>query len=74
MLKKDEIENPKSCLNKAADDEPVFVVKARDILAAGTVRYWVNSAIAHGVPKEKWEEAQAIADQMDRWPNRKIPD
>jgi hypothetical protein len=72
-LKKDEIANPKSCLNKAADDEPVFVLRAKDPLAALIVRHWAFVAEEHGVHEpEKLAEARALADRMDAWKDRYI--
>jgi len=44
MLKKDEVSNPNSCLGKAADDEPIFVLRAKDICASGVVRIWAQRA------------------------------
>ncbi|MDZ7735921.1 MAG: hypothetical protein U5P41_07330 [Gammaproteobacteria bacterium] len=35
--KSEAINNPGSCLNKAAADEPVFVLRAKDPLAAAIV-------------------------------------
>ncbi len=53
MIKNQELLNQKSCLNKAAPDEPIFVLRAKDKLAPQTLRHWV--AIAFGVhePEKK---------------------
>ena len=32
----------KGCLGKAADDEPVFILRAQDMLAADLVDKWAN--------------------------------
>lgn len=37
MIKRDEVSNPNSCLNRAKDDEMVFVLLARDEAAAHMV-------------------------------------
>jgi len=74
MLKKDELECPTSCLNKAADDEPIFVLRAHDELAPMVVRHWAMLAKASKVPHAKWSEAEHLAAKMEQWPNRKIPD
>jgi hypothetical protein len=69
MLKKDELFHPRSCLNKAAPDEPVFVLRARDPLAAATVRLW--AAMATGRHEdEKVHTALESADEMEAWHNR----
>jgi hypothetical protein len=77
-LKRDEIANPNSCLNKAADDEPIFVLRANDPVAAAIVRIWaeryVSEKIEHntdgiltGAQLLKAQEARGLANQMDSW-------
>lgn len=51
MLKKDELADPNSCLNRARDDEMIFVLLARDISAPGTVLDWIRRRIADGKNK-----------------------
>lgn len=65
------------CREKAADDEPIFTLRAQDVLAPRTVRHWAELAHARGVPASKVAEARALADQMSAWQkaNRwKVPD
>lgn len=68
--------NPGSfdCYEKAADDEPMFVLLARDRDAANLVRTWAGirlSRIVNGeVPEEDIamvREARKCADDMDAW-------
>lgn len=66
-LKRDELSNPTSCLNKASDDEPVFVLRAHDPLAADTIRYWAGLRRAQRGLEAKTDEALACADSMERW-------
>jgi hypothetical protein len=61
-------------LNNARDDEPIFVLRAQDSLAADLVRQWASTAERAGCGMEKVAEARAVADAMDRWPTRKLPD
>jgi hypothetical protein len=68
MKKCDEMREPKSCLNKAADDEPIFVLRAKDPRAAETVREWARTSIGIHEPS-KIDEALKIADTMDEWRN-----
>jgi hypothetical protein len=49
MLKKDELTEPNSCLNKAHDNEMLFVILERDPAAADTVRYWMQKRIELGL-------------------------
>lgn len=80
MLKRDEIADPNSCLNKAADDEPIFVLRANDPKAANAVRNWAAHyrleimQAGEGIPTQerhrkilKWGEACRLADQMEAW-------
>jgi hypothetical protein len=72
MIKKDEIADPHSCLNKSADGEPLFVLCARDPYAADLVDLWADRYIRiHQWEctdtqhvKDKAEEAHEIAEQM----------
>lgn len=76
MLKRDELAAPRSCINTAAEDEPVFVLRAKDPLAAETVRFWCREAIKRTAHEhEKVIEAFTLAAKMDvyrleRWPER----
>lgn len=69
MLKNKELRDPKSCLNKAASDEPVFVLRAKDALSAQTVRLWASMAEGLHEP-EKIAEALNLADEMEEWQRR----
>lgn len=48
MLKRLEISDPNSCLNKAGDDELIFVIRDVDVAAPGTVRDWCSRRIKAG--------------------------
>lgn len=74
MKKRNEIDNIESCLNKADEDEPLFVLRANDELAPDIVREWARmydrqkrdegmSPTQH----RKHEEALQIADAMEDW-------
>lgn len=61
------------CYEKAEPDEPMFVLLARDVLAAKTVREWAE---AYGWAKgdkitprqqDKINEAYNCADAMEKW-------
>lgn len=72
------------CLQKAGDDEPIFVLRAQDELAANTVRHWARDFLkAHGgvlfkqsnsSAMVKYKEAMDLADKMDAWGVKKMPD
>lgn len=58
MIKRDEIEHPESCFNKAQDDERVFVMLARDAAAPATIRFWIAERLRLG--KNKPDDAQIL--------------
>ena len=59
------------CYEKAEPDEPMFILLARDPLAAQVVRYWVALRMQSKPPTSgeavKQDEALRCADAMDRW-------
>lgn len=74
MLKRDEVSNPSSCLNKAAEDEPVFVLRGKDPCAPDAIRFWADCASEREEHEdEKIEEALKMADQMDAYRARLEP-
>ncbi len=54
------------CLQKAGDEEPIFVLRAKDPTAPSTIRKWVadNEGIQ---PAEKLKQALELALEMDGW-------
>lgn len=71
MIKLDEIYSPLSCLNRAADDEPVFVLRANDPAAADTIRWWATRA--YGIHElEKRRDAMECANQMEIWRDQRF--
>lgn len=58
MLKRNELANSKSCLNRAADDEMLFVLLARDAAAPATIRFWIAERIRLG--KNKADDDQVL--------------
>lgn len=62
------------CLSRVADDEPIFVLRAQDEIAAYVVRYWAGLYLLERGEDAKFREAMALADAMEAWPNRKGPD
>lgn len=65
------------CYDNAHPDEPVFVLRAQDMLAPEIVREWAYRAQAAGTPEEKVSEARRCADRMEDWQiqnSKKVPD
>jgi hypothetical protein len=48
MLKRDEIEDAKSCFNQAQDSERLFVLLGRDPAAPAAIRAWITERIRLG--------------------------
>lgn len=73
MLKKEELASPKSCLNRAASDEPIFTLRAKDPLAPQTLRHW--AAMSEGTHEQsKIDEALTLAYQMEGWRKARFDD
>ncbi len=73
MRKSDDLSDPNSCLNRAKDDELIFVLLGRDRAAPVAVRAWVEERIRSGknqrtdttiLDAERWIEA-VLAEQKD---------
>jgi len=58
MQKKLELRNPNGCLNMAHEDEPIFVLRGNDELAAETVYYWAESYRINKKAEGQWTEAR----------------
>lgn len=55
------------CLAKAADDEPIFILRAKDPLASIAVRIWAQLSDIAGLHHDKTDEAREQAHRMDVW-------
>jgi hypothetical protein len=61
-------------LGKSDEDEPIFVVTARDVCAEPTIRAWLHAAARSGVPGQKRAKAAAVLSEMVAWKVTKVPD
>jgi len=59
MTKEQEIATELSCLNKAKDDEPIFVLRANDLLAPIVVSCWAAIATLNDL-HEEWKIKEAF--------------
>jgi hypothetical protein len=83
MIKSKELAGP-SCLTSAADDEPLFVLRANDELAPDVVRSWANrywllkTAGNTMQPTKqqvnKFREAIELAAEMREWRKTRVKD
>ena len=67
----DRIQDPAGLI---ADDEPVFLIRAKDIVSAGAVRDWANRAESVGASPEIVAAAREHAARMDAWRPKQVPD
>lgn len=61
---------PNDCYATAADDEPIFTLRAKDPMAPTQIRAWAIARVEHGVngpDDDKITEALACADAMEAW-------
>lgn len=70
---RDELADPNSVINKAAPDEPVFVLRARDMVATATIEWWLWCARNRGVPAAKLESAEHQRRAADLWIEKRLP-
>jgi len=78
VIKSAELAGP-SCMTHAADDEPLFVLRANDELAPLIVRFWAREYAMkiddkgddYGRRLAKYRDALDIADAMERWHAKK---
>lgn len=71
--KRENLTNPKSCWNKAADDEPLFILRANDPVASKVVRIWAS--LSEGMktqPRVKTGGAWQVAVAMENWREERL--
>jgi hypothetical protein len=69
MRKQFELNEPNSCLNRAANNEMLFVLRSHDVCAPFAIREWCKERILRGKnqPDDSTiKEAMAAADIMER--------
>lgn len=74
----EQIQNLGATYRSLMKGEPVFMLRARDILAPDTVRFWAGQiTMIQGEGSLKAREALQLANDMEAWQQsqaRKIPD
>lgn len=58
MRKRDELNHPNGCMNRARDDEMTFVLLGRDAAAPVAIRAWIAERICLG--KNKPDDSQIV--------------
>ncbi len=68
MIKQEELSNPNSCLNRATENEILFVLLGRDPAAPLAIRAWIGERIRIGkntLDDPQIKEAWRIMEQME---------
>lgn len=69
------IEAVKYILDKVKDDEPVFILRAGDIISVATILKWVRLASDYNVNRSKIDSALVVVSEFLRYQGgKKIPD
>lgn len=70
MIKSKELTDPKSCMSRAKDDEPTFVLLARDPAAPEAIRAWTQYRVSMGknrITDDQIQEALSCAYEMKKY-------
>lgn len=59
-------------LQKVADNEPIFVLRAQDVTAPDTIKFWLRQNPQ--ITDDKWNEAATCAVAMRMWQNKRKAD
>lgn len=65
--------NNDSCLDKAGENEPIFVLRAQDKSSPKIVLQWMAENFEN-LSAQRLQEAFTCVLAMKRWPTRKFPD
>jgi hypothetical protein len=69
----EELSDPMSVINGADSDEPVFVLRGRDLLSGQVVGWWIWLAQNRGVSPAKMERARQQASALSNWAEKALP-
>lgn len=72
----DEANHGRGPLGRALPDEPVFVLRARDVTFIRVVAYWRSQAALEGTLENKLREAEIVLQDAVEWRKRngtKVP-
>ena len=56
------------------EDEPLFILRGRDVCAPSAISAWVHAAKVSGVNHEKLDGALTVGLAMCRYEKKKFPD
>ena len=70
MTKANEKVDENSCLNRAYDDEPLFILRAKDPLFCNLINIWIEARVKYGLNSpydNKIQEARNIMQLGSLW-------
>jgi hypothetical protein len=73
VKKRDELSDPNSCLNRADEDEFVFVLLGRDPSGAAAIRAWVSDRVRRGINRLADDQIQSALRMAAAWDRRNSP-
>lgn len=56
------------------DEEPVFLLRAQDLTAAGALQHWLGLNARHGADADLYQQAKQQFNRFMNWPVKKMPD
>ena len=56
------------------EEEPLFLLRGRDMLASSAVMKWCEMARSFQVPKSKIDSAEILCTDMIMYPGKRLPD
>lgn len=56
------------------EDEPLFLLRGRDVAASTAVLRWISEAVDLKVNKKKIENAEQVVLEMLAYPYKRLPD
>lgn len=69
------VAKPKEPTAPKVSKEPMFTLRAQDLLAPDTLRFWADRMKMSGANSVKAQGARDIAAAMEAWPgSKKLPD
>jgi hypothetical protein len=59
---------------KVPDAEPLFVLRAQDRLASGTVKFYASQYLRATGDEAGYQNILKQVAEMEKWPTKKLPD
>ena len=70
MTRSENLSDPNSCFNKANNDEPIFVLRAKDLTSIQVIAYWIHLRIQSKMNTRldtKMQNARELMAEMEKY-------